>query len=137
MARDEPFPIWIAAATAFFVVVFVIGGIWLLNFNRDTPTPSPPPSTGLASPSQARQEMSTAIDEAAAAQDAYRNENAIYASTMTDLKEAGAEIPAEVYITVVSADSFAYCMEATHTDLVSVHLRYAEKSDAPEVGRCE
>ena len=131
MAREEPFQIWVLAATALFVLAFVAGTLFLLSRDQEPADPS-----GLASPEQARQEMATALSAAASAQESYLTSAPGYTSDLSALEGEGFEPPVEVYVQIVSADEDSYCMEATHTDLAGVYYYFVGTEGSPQQGRC-
>jgi hypothetical protein len=86
----------------------------------------------------AREQMRTALKNAATAQELYFVGNGSYTMTFADLEtEGGLTYPPQVTLTIVSVTPTSYCIEATHEDLVDIYYSYDSRVGTVEGGRCE
>lgn len=80
--------------------------------------------------------MESALKNAATAQESYLTTSTAYTSSTAALGSEGLKAAPEVTISVDTASSTAYCMEATHASLTTVTYYYSSDTGRPQTGAC-
>lgn len=81
-------------------------------------------------------QLETSLRNASLAEETFKATSGQYSADLNALKsEAGLTVPADVTLTVTSADAASYCIEATQAKLAGVTW-HASSGTAPAEGPC-
>ena len=83
-----------------------------------------------------RSQMESALKNAATAQESYLTTSTAYTNNTGLLASEGFKSAPDVRISVATATSTRYCMQATHTSLTTVTYFYDSDSGRPTTGTC-